>query len=150
MNLTTSAILGLVALFGAGAALAVQAPINTILARSAGGLLPTAALSFLVGFLGLVLLLALRGEIPSFHRLGEAPWWAWLGGAIGVLYLVVTMWTVPKLGVLSVTVALILGQLVAGLLLDRIGAFGLAVHEITWPRILGVAMVLSGLVMTRL
>lgn len=150
MHLTIPALLGVIALLAAGAALAIQAPINTVLARSAGGLLAAAALSFLVGFAGLVLLLVVRGEMPTLQRLGEAPWWAWLGGGIGVLYIVVTMWAVPKLGVVSMLVAVILGQLLAGLVLDRIGAFGLTVHEISWQRILGLVLVLAGAVLSRL
>jgi bacterial/archaeal transporter family-2 protein len=150
MNQGIGTVLVLVTLLGAGAGLSVQAPINAVLARAAGGLAMAACISFFLGFLLLAVVTMARGDWPPPETLAQAPWWAWIGGAFGVLYLLSTTWSVPQVGVLTTLAAVILGQLVAAIVLDRIGAFGLPVHEITWPRIAGVAMVAGGLILTRM
>jgi len=46
--------------------------------------------------------------------------------------------------------AMILGQLVAALLLDAVGAFGHPVQEMTWQRELAVVLVTAGVILSRL
>ena len=46
--------------------------------------------------------------------------------------------------------ALVVGQLVAALVLDRIGAFGLPVHDISLTRLAGLGLVLAGLALSRI
>lgn len=150
MSQTLQLAVVVLALVGAGALLALQAPVNNVLAHSVGGLMPAATISVGLTFLGLATIMVISGRLPTLGSFGQAPWWAWLGFITGVVFMISTMWAVPKVGALSMLVAVILGQLVAGLLLDRFGALGLAVQEITWPRLAGVALVLTGLVMTRL
>lgn len=133
----------------AGAGLAVQAPVNATLARHAGGLTMAACLSFLVGFLVLLALTALRGDWPPPATLASAPWWAWTGGLFGIVFLLATSWSVGQVGVLTTLAAAILGQLLAAIIVDRIGAFGLPVREISLPRIAGVAMIAGGLILSR-
>lgn len=43
--------------------------------------------------------------------------------------------------------ALVGAGLAAALLIDRLGAFGLPVKEVTWLRLLSVALVLAGLLL---
>ena len=64
--------------------------------------------------------------------------------------MVASIWSVAILGVVTMIAALILGQLVAALLLDASGAFGLPVKEISLTRIGAVALVAAGLVLSRL
>lgn len=146
----TGAALPLAALLVAGAALAAQAPVNATLARALGDPAVAACANFLVGFLVLALVCAIRGVVPASGFLGEAPAWAWVGGALGATYIVALVWAVPQLGALTAAAATILAQLLAALLLDRVGALGLPVQEITWPRVAGVTLVLAGLLLTRL
>jgi bacterial/archaeal transporter family-2 protein len=144
-----STVIVLAVLLAAGAGLAVQAPVNATLARHAGGLVTAAFLSFLVGFLVLLAYTLARGAWPSLESLAEAPWWAWTGGLFGILFLIATSWSVGQVGVLTTLAAAILGQLLAAIIVDRIGAFGLPVREISLPRLAGVAMIASGLILSR-
>jgi transporter family-2 protein len=57
---------------------------------------------------------------------------------------------VPRLGVVTMIAALILGQLVGAIILDAVGAFGLPVKEIGWQRIVAVALVAGGVILSRL
>lgn len=150
MSLSPTILGALALLIAAGVGLSMQAPVNAVLARHTGSVLIAACLSFFVGFVLLLAATLFRGDWPPAGQLAQAPWWVWIGGTFGVLYIIATAWTVPIVGVLTMQVAVILGQVVAALLVDRMGAFGVPVQEITWPRLAGVVMIAGGLVMTRL
>lgn len=132
-----------------GMALAIQAPINAALGRSVGDGVSAAMISFGVGFLLLLALAGARGGLPGLTALKAVPWWCWTGGAFGAFYVWAVLWSVPKLGVVTTFAVLILGQLTAALILDASGAFGLAIKEITVPRVGAVALVSAGLVLSR-
>jgi uncharacterized membrane protein YdcZ (DUF606 family) len=67
-----------------GMAVAAQALINARLQLAAGNSVLAATLSFAVGLTALLAVLALQpaGAVTG-HSLGSAPWWAWIGGALG-------------------------------------------------------------------
>lgn len=123
---------------GAGAALAIQAALNGETARNAG-LLPTAAGSLLIGALLLAALAAAGRAAPT---VGPSTAFA---GALGALYVGGTMIAVQRLGATATTGAVVGSQVLIGLILDRLGAFGLARQEITAPRLVGAALVIGGL-----
>jgi transporter family-2 protein len=52
-------------------------------------------------------------------------------------------------GILTAFAALLLGQLAAALALDASGAFGLPVHPVTPTRVLALALVAGGLLLSR-
>lgn len=133
-----------------GAAIAVQAPINAALSRSVASPVLAAAVSFGVGFLLLsVATIATSGGSPV-ARLAGVPWWQLVGGFLGAFYVWSVVFGVARTGVLSAVAAMILGQLTAALILDQIGAFGMAVQAISLRRLLAVALVMAGLVLSRL
>src|SRR6476660_9097550 len=78
------ALVFLVLAFFAGSALPVQAGLNARLATFVGGPILASMISFGIGTLVLFVLslLVTRGVINT-SRLGQVPWWAWLGGAVG-------------------------------------------------------------------
>ena len=73
-----------------------------------------------------------------------------VGGAMGAFYICTLILAVPITGALTATAGVVLGQMLMALFLDRVGAFGLPVQEITWPRVAGLGLVLAGLVLSRL
>jgi len=123
---------------GAGAALAIQAVLNGDTARIAG-LVPTAAGSLLAGSLLLAIAAAGSGAAPALRPSTV------LAGALGALYVGGTVLAVQRLGATATTGAVVGGQVLVGLILDRLGAFGLARHDITAPRVFGAALVIGGL-----
>lgn len=136
-------------IFG-GMLLSTQGPINATLGRLAGDPVAAAAISFGVGFIILAVATAMRGAIPAGSVLAAMPWWVWTGGLLGAYYVFAILWAVPKLGVLTVVGATVLGQVLAALVLDAIGAFGIPVQPISLTRLAGVAMIFGGLVLSRL
>ncbi|MGL5009961.1 MAG: DMT family transporter [Paracoccaceae bacterium] len=134
----------------AGMALSTQAPLNASLARVLGQPVAAAAVSFGVGFAVLVVLSLLLGGTAPLARLPAATWWQITGGFLGAFYVWAVIWGVPSLGVVTTVAALILGQMVAALVLDATGLFGLPVHEISLTRIAAAGLVAAGLVLSRL
>ena len=147
MSLTYWLALGAVALGGAG--IATQAPINATLARSTGDPVAAAAISVGVGFVVVGAIVLLRGTTPGLAALAPLPGWAWTGGALGAIYVWAAAWSVDRIGVVSLVAALVLGQLLAALILDAIGAFGMTVREISWNRVMAVVLVGAGLLLSR-
>lgn len=142
-------LFALLAIAVGGACIATQAPINSRLGSHVGDPVTAAAISFIVGAIVLSLIVLARGAVPSGAQMAAAPWWAWVGGALGAIYVWAAVWAVGTLGVVTMVAALIFGQLAAALVLDAIGAFGLQVREISWTRIAAVVMVAGGLVLSR-
>ena len=128
---------------GAGGLVAMQAPINGMLGRSAGKL-AAASISFMIGT---AVLLAITGVTGSEVRLGEAaklPWYYFLGGLLGAAYVTTVLITVNTLGAGGVTAATIAGQLSFSVVLDRLGLLGLPEKQITPGRLIGVALLAAG------
>ncbi|MCU4651259.1 DMT family transporter [Roseibacterium sp. SDUM158016] len=147
MNVQIIAALALAALGGAASTL--QAPINARLAAHTGDSVAAAAISFAVGMAILSSIALFRAGLPDGSALANAPWWAWAGGAFGAIYVWSALATVGTLGAVTMVAALILGQLTAALVIDAVGGFGLQVREIGWTRLLAVAFVAVGLVLSR-
>jgi len=148
--MTPQTLLALLAIATGDACIAIQAPINARLGTHVGDPVTAAAISFIVGAIVLSGLVLLRGAVPGGAQIAALPWWAWIGGALGAVYVWAAVWSVGTLGVVTMVAALIFGQLTAALVLDAIGAFGLQVREISWTRIGAVALVAAGLVLSRL
>ena len=147
MSITVWVAMAAIAL--GGAAIATQAPINARLATHVGDPVAAAAISFLVGFLVLGAVTLMRGGVPGAEAMASAPWWAWVGGALGAFYVWAAVWSVGQLGVVTMVAALIFGQLFAALTLDALGAFGLQIREVSPTRLLAVGFVGLGLVLSR-
>lgn len=146
-----SAVLAVVlVVFCAGLGFAVQAPINASLGRAIGSGVAAAAVSFGVGFAALLALTLVTGQGTAILRAAVAPPVLLVGGLLGAVTVWAMLWSVPMVGLLTAFAALLLGQLVATLVLDHLGAFALPVQEITPTRILAVILVISGMVLSRL
>jgi bacterial/archaeal transporter family-2 protein len=140
--------LAILIVFAAGIALSTQAPLNASLARTLSQPL-AAAVSFGVGFIVLVILSVAVGGTAPLLRLGQAPGWQLLGGFLGAFYVWAVVWGVPQMGVVTTVAALILGQMVAALVLDRTGLFGLPVQELSATRLVAAGLVAAGVVLSR-
>lgn len=133
----------------AGAAVAVQAPINAALGRAIDSSVAAAAISFGVGFVLLLALAVLIGDAAALPRAGLAPKWLLIGGAFGAFYVWSALWSVPILGVLTTTALLILGQITAAMLIDQFGAFGMTARDISLPRLGAAVLVTAGVILSR-
>jgi transporter family-2 protein len=75
-----------------------------------------------------------------------APWWAYLGGLLGIVYIAIAAWVVPIVGVLLFVLLSIAGQLAGALVLDAVApTSGTAV---AWNLIAGVALAFVAVAVT--
>ena len=143
-----AALLVLIAI-AAGAFLPLQVGMNSRLAHFVGGPVRASLVSFTVG--GLILLavvaIAFRGR---GHRAAHAPWWAWLGGSLGAFYVVSAIVVGPRLGATTFFGILVATQLLVSVVLDRFGWLGYAQHAPSPSRLAGVALLVSGALLVRL
>jgi transporter family-2 protein len=144
-------ILALVAI-AVGTLLPMQASVNSLLAKSAGGVIVATWISITVSWF---LLLAVNAIVfrnfPAISDIAATPLYLLLlGGALGAIFLSVNVMLAPRLGVAATFCLVIAGQLIAALTIDRLGLFSLAVRELSVGRIVGVALVIAGALMVRL
>src|SRR5262249_56595806 len=106
----TRQLFALLALTG-GALIAAQAPINARLRVALDSPVGSALVSFVVGTVLLLAATLVVGDGPAVVRgLGDGPWWAYLGGACGAVFVFSTLFASPRIGVTTTFVAVILGQ----------------------------------------
>jgi transporter family-2 protein len=105
----------------AGFASAAQQAANGHLREASGEALVAASVSFLVGTLALSVVVAAvgaAGALPSLHWPASPGLYA--GGIGGAAYIALGAYTVPRLGVLHLTLGTVAGQLLAGVALDAV------------------------------
>ncbi|QKV20473.1 DMT family transporter [Oricola thermophila] len=146
----TSFWFALFIVFAGGIALGMQAPVNAALSRAIGDNVSATMISFGIGFIVLTLLAAFRGTLPAIGTLRTAPPWMFAGGLLGAFYVWAVVSGVSRLGVVTMTAALILGQMIAAAVIDGTGAFGIPVNAISWQRVVAIVLVGAGLVISRL
>ena len=130
-------ILLLVLVIAAGAVLSVQAAINGRLGQTVG-VLRSSLLTFAVGALSTALLIFFFEPAQAVSLL-DVPKWQLTGALFGVVYMMVMVGAVPVVGTAVATVAVIVGQLGMGMLIDNFGWLGNPAIELSGSRI--VAMV---------
>jgi transporter family-2 protein len=126
-----------------GGILALQAPINSGLGRATGNI-AAALVSFTVGTLVLVLVVAVSGEASGLGSTFDVRWYYLVGGLLGAAYVTTALITVRSIGAGGVAAATITGQLTTAVVIDRLGILGLERTPITASRVLGVALLLAG------
>jgi transporter family-2 protein len=135
--------------FAIGCAIPLQAAINNQLKMHLeGSTLLAAFVSFLVGTIALAVVATLAGtRWQSLAALGEAKGWQLTGGLLGAFFVFGTTLLAPRIGVAKMVALIIAGQVIVSLLMDRQGWLGLAVREVTTPRLAGAALVVAGVVL---
>ena len=137
-------LLLLVLVVAAGAVLRVQAAINGRLGQTVG-VLRSSLVTFSVGTL-VTGLLILFFEPAQAVSLLEVPKWQLTGALFGVVYMMVMVGAVPIVGTAVATVAVIVGQLAMGMLIDNFGWLGNTAIELSGSRVLAMLCLALALV----
>lgn len=98
----------------------------------------------IVGFAVLTVLGLILGGLWPEGAL-SAPWYAYLGGTIGVVFVASGSWLIARIGAINTAMLVIGGQMISGVLLDlaRGNTENLAASAI------GVAMIIAGMALTQ-
>lgn len=143
-------VLYVAAAIAIGACVALQPPINAVMARTLGSPLMAASISIAIS-LALVLIasLAAGGASGELAQVGALPWWVVLGGAVGVLFVVGVVVVAPVLVIALFFVCVVAGQVLGSALADHVGAFGMAVKPLNATKLLGILLVIAGAALVR-
>ncbi len=141
---TSTATIGYLLAVLAGLVTAIQSRVNGGLADFLGSGTSAALVNFTIG---LVIITALVASVPRSRagvlavlralRARTLPWWALIGGVFGAFFIAIQSTSVPVIGVALFSVALVSGQTVSSLLVDRLG---IGTHQgvpVTTARIVG-------------
>jgi transporter family-2 protein len=94
-----------------------------------------------------VLLVARRGT-GGLSDAWAAPKWLWAGAALGTFIVFSITVVSPRIGTTATIALLVAGQLAMGTAIDRFGLFGFERIALSWPRVLGIALLAVGAVLT--
>lgn len=125
----------------AGVSIVVARIINANLAEAIG-LSQSTFYNYLTGFLFSLVVLLASHERVNFLSIDwqRVPYWAYLGGVVSILVVVLSSYITPKISVFYQTLFVFIGQLFIGLLAD----FFLS-NQLSLGKLLGGLLVLGGL-----
>lgn len=132
----------------AGAAMSFQGVMNTRLGERIGTMEANAFVQCGAAVLSLA---ALAVWHPGdFSTLGETPKLYWLGGALGLVITITVMLGIRDLSpTVSISVILI-AQLLTAAVIDALGWLGSEKLALTWPKFVGLGLMLGGVVVFKL
>jgi bacterial/archaeal transporter family-2 protein len=132
----------------AGLAGAVQAAVMGELGERVG-VAPALAFSVLVSMVfALAVLLAWERGLAGVREAAQQPAWLWLGGLMSLYIVLAITIATPRIGVAATIGLVIAGNLVMAAAVDRWGLLGQDQIPITWPRLLGLALLAAGSALT--
>ena len=96
---------------------------------------------------GMIVLTALGFAIGGLFppNLANAPWHAYIGGPIGVIFVASGSWLIARIGAINTALLVIGGQMVSGVVLDLFKD----TPPTLWASALGVALILGGMALTQ-
>ncbi|MFD3594049.1 DMT family transporter [Nocardia sp. NPDC058640] len=141
--------------FCIGAGVAVQGRINGALGARLGDGVAAATVSFGAGLIALLIAFAcssaLRARITEVRvavSQGSLPAWQLLGGLCGAFFVAAQGLTIAAIGVTAFTVAVVAGQLLSSLVVDRLGLAPNGRTPITPWRLGAAALGITGVLLS--
>ena len=137
--------------FCVGTIIPIQAILNARLGRQTGGALMGALLSFLTGSICLIILnFIVNGQaILNLRQSAGGPWYIWLGGFIGAIFVGYITWINQQQGVALTFALVVSGQIFISLLIDHYGLFGSAIRTITLEKFIGAVFIIAGIILIK-
>ena len=137
--------------FLVGVSMTVQTMVNSRLSHGLGSAIYAGVVNNALGLLLLVTAASVVGvprRIARQVRQGWKPsWWQAVAGANGGLYIAGAAYAAPRIGLAMVTVAMVVGLLAGGIIVDRVGFGPTGRQPVTAGRALGVVLALTATVL---
>ena len=134
--------------FTAGLAGATQIAVQSRLGERVGSIEAVAAAAVVGCTLALLALLVSRRSLAGIGEAIGGPKWQLLGGVMSVFIVLTITVCGPRIGVVATTAFLIAGQFGLATLVDRYGWLGVEQVTVSWPRVLGVCLLVAGAALT--
>ncbi|MFA7078277.1 MAG: DMT family transporter [Syntrophomonas sp.] len=127
-----------------GAAMALQGTLNTALGKIVGTWESTLVVHVVGTVASLLIIIILGLGFSSLGKMGNVPWYAYLGGILNVVIVYAVVRSMSQIGVGNATTAIITAQLVMALIIDCTGAFGMKKIAFHYIDLLGIALLVAG------
>ena len=127
----------------AGMVMAIQSQINGGLGKKIG-IIESAFLNFALGTLVLLLILLFAGN-GQISAMTTVPKWQLIGGLLGTFFVIVQVLVVPKIGVSTTLLAVIVGQIILSVVIDHFGLFGAERRPVDMTKIAAVGLMFIAL-----
>jgi transporter family-2 protein len=134
--------------FGAGLGGAVQIAVQGRLGERVGSLEAVATAALIGAVIAVAAVLVSRRSLGGVNEALGGPTWQLLGGVMSVLIVLSITVAGPRIGIVATTAFLIAAQFGLAAVIDRYGWFGVERVDTTWPRVLGIALLLVGAALT--
>ena len=132
----------------AGLGGAVQIAVQGRLGDRVGSFEAMAMASLIGAVLALVVLLVVRRSLAGIGEAAAAPKWMLVGGAMSAFIILAITIAGPRIGVVATTAVLIAAQFALAAVIDRYGWFGVERIAFSWPRIVGIGLLVAGAALT--
>lgn len=133
----------------AGSMITVQSVLNSVLGRKTGNFGSVLILT-LVSIGVLLILITLFPNTSNLRALPSlSKWYLYLGGILGVIILAAPIFLIPRIGVTSTLMGLVIGQLVLALVFDHFGFLNTPKIEINLFRVIGLILLIAGVFLVR-
>ncbi len=139
-----AAVLALVAGLGGAVQIAVQGRLGD----RVGTLEAVATASLIGAVLALLVLLVARRSLTGLGDAFGSPKWMLLGGVMSAFIILAITVAGPRIGVVATTAFLIAAQFALAAVIDRYGWFGVERVAFSWPRIVGIGLLVIGAALT--
>lgn len=123
----------------AGAIVVISRILNTKLSKKVG-LIESGFFNYFTGLLTSLIVFIIFKEKFSINQFTNLPFYAYLGGVLGVIIVILNSVITPKMSSFYATLIIFIGQLFTGILIDCI-----TVNSISLPKIIGGILVVVGL-----
>jgi bacterial/archaeal transporter family-2 protein len=139
-------------MIAAGFCIAIQGAVNSRLRLAVDSPVLSSAISFLSGGLVLVCLMTtgvFGGTGAGLKGAQTAPPWAFLGGVLGIGYVLGNILSIPRLGSVATICSAIVGQMAGSYLVDTFGWFGVSKLPFNPIRLVGIFLLLIGVILVQ-
>ena len=130
---------------------AVVGAILASLGQVIGSAIQATTVLFAIATVVMIVYCCLGGSIVKTRKAftTSAPWWIWMGGILGAVIVYGNAWLIPLIGVSAFMMALLIGQLLLSLLMERQGWLGAPKKHISWTQYAGIIIRLAGVFMIK-
>ncbi len=134
---------------GVGMCLGVQVAVNGQLTGVLDSAIHAGFISFVVGTIALLILLvitrpSLRITVPAGER--KNPWWMWLGGLLGAMYVTGGAFLSPLIGSAATVIVTQTGIIAGSLAVDHFGLLSAPKKPVQPLQVIGLVVMIAGVI----
>lgn len=134
--------------FAAGLGGAVQIAVQGRLGERVGSLEAVATAAVVAVLIAIAALLVARRSLSGVGEAVAGPKWQLLGGVMSVFIVLAITVAGPRIGIVATTAFLIAAQFALAAAIDKYGWLGVEQVAVTWPRVVGIVLLVVGAALT--